>query len=530
MVVTRLEAYLDRQVERRPEAPAISHPSGRTIDFGMLGAASDRLAALLVEAGLAGGDRVAFLMPKSIEAIVAMVGVLKAGGAYVPLDAAGPAPRLARILDRCQPAWVLAAGPVGAMLADALAARERQDPVRIGWLAGDPPAAGVTPAFGPADLAAHPARRIRGRGTADGLAHILFTSGSTGTPKGVMIAHRNVVPFIDWAVDHFGMGPDDRVSGHSPLHFDLSTFDVYGAIAAGAHLHLVPPELNLLAPRLAELIRTAELTQWFSVPSALVYLDRFDAIRQDDFPSLRRLLWCGEVFPTAPLRRIMARLPHVTFTNLYGPTEATIASSHHTLPAAPESDLDDVPIGIACPGEQLLVLDEHRQAVPAGVVGDLHIAGVGLSPGYWQDPEATERAYGDLPAAPGGRSYRTGDLAHVDATGLVHFHGRADSQVKSRGHRIELGEIETALSTVSGLQQAAVVGIPTSGFEGTVIACAYVPRPDVAIDPASIRRALAGAVPAYMLPSRWLRLDRLPLNANGKVDRPALRAAMADVP
>lgn len=528
MALSRLETFLDRQIDRRPDAPAITHPTGGTIGFGDLGAATDRLATLLVEAGLKPGDRVAFLVPKSIDAIVAMLGTLKAGGAYVPLDVAGPAPRLARVLDCCEPAWLLAAGPVGSMLRDALAARARPDPIQVGWLAGEPPSDGPAPTFRPADLAAAPARRPHITARDAGLAHVLFTSGSTGIPKGVMIGHDNVLPFVTWAVDRFRMGPDDRVSGHSPLHFDLSTFDVFGAMAAGAHLHLVPPELNLLAPRLAAFIRDAELTQWFSVPSAIVYLARFEAIHQDDFPTLRRLLWCGEVFPTATLRHVMSRLPHVRFTNLYGPTEATIASSHHTLQVPPATDLDDVPIGVPCPGEQLLILDDDLQPVGPGVTGDLHIAGVGLSPGYWRDPEMTDRAFKELPGSPGLRIYRTGDLAHVDGDGLVHFHGRADSQIKSRGHRIELGEIEAALGTLPGIDQAAVVGIPSSGFEGTIIGCAFVAVPGVDLEPAMIRRALGQAIPSYMLPSRWLQLERLPLNVNGKVDRPALRAAMAE--
>ena len=361
-------------------------------------------------------------------------------------------------------------------------------------------------------------------------AHILFTSGSTGTPKGVVIPHRNVIHFVEWATRYFGTAPTDRISGHPPLHFDLSTFDVFGAFAAGAELHLVPPEINLLPNALAEFIRTSELTQWFSVPSLLSYLAKFDVVQFNDFPTLRRLLWCGEVIPTPALRYWMARLPHVTFTNLYGPTETTIASSYYRVPRCPEDDRASIPIGTPCDGEELLVLSETLQPVPPGEVGELYIRGVGLSPGYWRDPERTRAAFLPNPFAsdPADRIYRTGDLAKIEDDGLVYFLGRADSQIKSRGYRIELGEIETALNALRYLRECAVVAIPTEGFEGTAICCAYVPHPGVPITPAALRSELSKVLPGPMLPSRWMAFEWLPRNANGKYDRRQLQEAFAD--
>src|SRR5437660_1008027 len=324
--------------------------------------------------------------------------------------------------------------------------------------------------------------------------------------------------------------PAPRGSGHPPLPFVLSTFDVFGTLASGAQLHLVPPEINLLPNALAEFIRHAELTQWFSVPSLLSYMAKFDVVRFNDFPALRRLLWCGEVFPTPALRYWMARLPHATFTNLYGPTETTIASSYYAVPACPEHDGVAIPIGTPCEGEELLVLSDTLRPVSPGEVGDLYIRGVGLSPGYWRDPEKTRAAFVPNPMSPdpGDRLYRTGDLAKPGADGLVYFLGRADSQIKSRGYRIELGEIETALNAMDFIQECAVVAIPTDGFEGTVICCAYVPRPAVSVTPAVVRKELARVLPSPMLPSRWMAFERLPRNANGKFDRRQLQEAFAN--
>jgi non-ribosomal peptide synthetase component F len=320
------------------------------------------------------------------------------------------------------------------------------------------------------------------------------------------------------------MDASDRVSGHSPLHFDLSTFDIYGTLSVGAQLHMAPPSANLLPTQLAEFIRASKLTQWFSVPAALTYMARFGAVQDGDFPALRRLLWCGEVLPTPTLIHWMRRLPHVQFTNLYGPTEATIASSYYTVPACPRGDRDPIPIGTACDGEELLVLDETLRLSRPGEIGDLYIGGAGLSPGYWRNREATRAAFVPDPRAAdgGGRIYRTGDLGRVGPDGLCYFNGRADSQVKSRGYRIELGEIETALNAVPGVQECAVVAISSSGFETTVICGAYVAG-TADVNPAWLREQLRRLVPDYMVPMRWKAFDRLPKNVNGKIDRRMLK-------
>ncbi|UCC25454.1 MAG: AMP-binding protein, partial [Gemmatimonadales bacterium] len=210
--------------------------------------------------------------------------------------------------------------------------------------------------------------------------------------KGVVITHRNVCVFIDWAVGHFGLTPEDRISGHPPMHFDLSVFDIFGAMAAGASLHPVPPKMNVMAPAVARFIRDQALPQWFSVPSVLNYLVKAGAVEEGDFPELRRLLWCGEVLHTPTLVYLMRRLPHVDFTNLYPPTEATIASSYHRVMDIPDPEAD-IPIGRACDGESLLVLDDDLQPVPEGETAHLFVAGEGLSPGYWRDPEKTEAAF-----------------------------------------------------------------------------------------------------------------------------------------
>ena len=518
-----LQAGLSRSAERDPRATAVVMDSER-LSYGELEHQSSALAELLVELGCRPGDRVAVLAPKSPAALVGMIATLKAGCAYVPIDLESPPARVMRILDSAEPAVVLT-GPDAAPLLAGSRAAGAPEPRAVVALE-DPPLAGdgLEGSLARADWIDRDGSSEVTVGE-DDPAHLLFTSGSTGMPKGVEITHRNAVAFIEWAVGHFGIGPHDRNAGHPPLHFDLSTFDIFGTLRAGAELHLVPPRLGVNPRALAAFIREHELTQWFSVPSVLTYLAKFDAIGEGDFPALKRLLWCGEVLPTPILMHWMQRLPHVRFTNLYGPTEATIASSYHSVETIPDP-AQPVPIGVACPGEELLVLDEERQSVPDGEVGHLYIAGVGLSPGYWRAPELTADAFHR--DSDGRRLYRTGDLARRDDEGLFHFLGRSDSQVKSRGYRIELGEIEAALAGIAALRECAVVGVESGGFEGTTICCAYAPVEGVHLEPATVRTMLKRALPPYMLPGRWLCLDELPKNVNGKIDRPVLRERFAE--
>jgi amino acid adenylation domain-containing protein len=521
-----LQQWVREQAERRGACPAVIMGDER-LSYERLEAETNQLARLLKASGCRRGDRVGLLLPKSPMAIAAIIAVLKADCIYVPLDPASPAPRLALMLDSAEPRCVLATKPAATLLDELWSADSVARSAVVGWLdSGMQAGARFPAAFSLDDLTSLAAQPHDYCNRPEDIAYILFTSGSTGIPKGVPITHASIIHFIDWATGYFGMGPSDRLSGHPPLHFDLSALDIFGSFAAGAQLHLVPPELNLIPHRLADFIAASELTQWFSVPSALNYMARFNAVPDSGFPSLRRLLWCGEVLPTPVLIHWMKRLPAVSFTNLYGPTEATIASSYYTVRSCPEDPAASIPIGTACTGEELLVLDQNLRPVPVGATGDLYIRGVGLSPGYWRDPEKTHSAFIALPDRdPQDRVYRTGDVARLDDEGRAHFVGRADSQVKSRGYRIELGEIESRLHALPLLTDSAVVAVPTAGFEGVTICCAYVPAPDADVTPARLRNQLTQSLPSYMLPSRWHAFDGLPKNPNGKVDRQRLEAA-----
>ena len=531
--VRLLPEWVTRRAETRPDDVAVVLRD-ETVTYGGLEERSNRIAGLLREAGCRYGDRVAMLVPKSPAALAAMLGVYKADAILVPLDDASPAARLERILRSSEPRFLLAGGGTAERLGELRRTGALPAEAPVGWIGADDEIAGLEPApeFTATDVDRQPATVPPMRASTDDPAHVFFTSGSTGDPKGVAVRHSSVVHFVEWGVRHFGIAPGERLSGHSPLPFDLSTFDVFGAFAAGAELHLVPPELNLLPHRLLGFMRETELTQWLSVPSVLAYIAGFDVLEKGDLPALRRLLWCGEAFPTPALIYWMERLPHVAFTNLYGPTETTVASSYYDVPECPHDERQAVPIGRPCPGEGLSVLDRDLRPVAPGEAGELFIRGAGLSPGYWRDPRRTAAAFLPDPepasGEPGGRVYRTGDLAWVDDDGLFYLLGRADSQIKSRGYRIELGEVETAVAATGLTQEAVVTAIPTEGFEGWSLCCAFVPTAGRGAGPAELRRELARRLPAYMMPARWLASDHLPRNANGKLDRKRVKETFLD--
>ena len=526
-----LHDWVVRAARERPHARAIVGSHG-VMTYGQLDSMSDAVAWNLRERGCAPGDRVGVLMPKSARAIASIIGALKAGCAYVPFDPAGPASRTRTMIELCEPRAILvdADGAAAPRRLDELRGLGALDGVSVGWigeaaarlerggdfmLTGDEPPGGAS-----VDAGVGP----------DDLAYILFTSGSTGTPKGVPISHANVAHLVEWAVDYFGLGPNDRLSGHTELTFDLSVFDIYVTFAAGGELHHVPKSATLLAPKLVSFVRDRGLTLWFSVPAQLTYVARFDSLPREGLPALRHVVWCGDVMPVPTLTYWMDRLPSAEYTNLYGPTETTVASSYYRVPRDFDPYASDIPIGRGCAGEDLLILGDDLRPVPEGEVGDIYIRGVGLSRGYWRDPERTAEAFVRDPASPDpdARIYRTGDVGRIDPQGQVRFLGRSDFQIKTAGFRVEPAEVERAVLRHSEVGACAVVPVDTDDFARTVAACAYVPSDGRIVPVGELKAHLAEWLPGYMIPSRWMVMDRLPLNDRGKVDRKEIRRLFSE--
>jgi amino acid adenylation domain-containing protein len=460
--------------------------------------------------------------------VASFIGALKAGCTYVPLDPAGPAVRTADILRRCEPRVILTEG-CDALMLENLASRGALGEAQIGWLDGEqvPEAA----SFGLPDVERAPAEPPLTDSSPQDIAYILFTSGTTGSPKGVPISHASIRAFIEWVVAYFQLGPEDRVSGHTALTFDLSTFDIYAALAAGAELHHVPRKTVLVPHEVSSFIEQRRLTLWCSVPSELAYVARFDALRDRNLGALRHVACCGDVLAPKDLTYWRRHLPRASFTNLYGPTETTVASSYYRVPADFDEDATSVPIGLPCPGEELLLLDDTLRPVADGEVGDIYITGVGLSPGYWRDLENTRAAF--LPDPRPGRStervHRTGDQGYRDPDGAIHFLARSDFLIKTSGYRVKPAEVEKAVRDLEEVAACAVVPVRSvEGFTGSVVACAYVPSNGALLRTGHVKKRLADRLPGYMVPSRWLVLPELPLDGRGKIDRRRVQLMLGD--
>lgn len=357
----------------------------------------------------------------------------------------------------------------------------------------------------------------------DAVAYLLFTSGSTGQPKGVMVAHRNVAPLVRAMADRYGVDAHDRCSQTFDLTFDLSVFDLFVAWERGACVHCLPDK-TLLKP--GGYIREHELTVWFSVPSTAMFLQRFGMLKAGSYPSLRWSLFCGEALPVGVAEAWAAAAPNSIVENLYGPTEATIACTVYRWEgerSRAESRLGAVSIGRPTPGMSALVADEELRDVGEEREGELLVAGPQVTLGYLDDPERTRSAF-VVPPEKTEIHYRTGDRVVQASNGMLHYLGRLDHQVQVHGHRVELGEVESAIRDATGTVAVVALGWPVldSGVGGIV---AFVAGEE-SLDIAALREALAARLPDYMLPREVHVLPELPLNANGKFDRRALRARL----
>ncbi|ATO62726.2 non-ribosomal peptide synthetase [Mycobacterium avium subsp. hominissuis] len=492
-----IPALFAAQVARAADAVAITCGE-RSFTYREVEESANRLAHLLSGQGAGPGQRVAVVIPRSAEAVVAIFAVLKTGAAYVPIDPGVPAARLQFVLADSAPVAAVTTAEV----------RDRLDGFTGQIIDFDDPAVAEQPATGLPVPAA------------DNIAYIIYTSGTTGTPKGVAIPHRNVTLLLETLDAQLGLG-QVWTQCHS-LAFDFSVWEVFGSLLYGGRLVVVPDAVVRSAEDLHALLVREQVSVLSQTPSAFYALQSADALAPElgQQLKLQTVVFGGEALEPHRLATWLHHHPGLPrMVNMYGITETTVHASFREIVDA-DVDSSVSPIGVPLANLAFFVLDGWLRPVPVGVVGELYVAGGGLATGYVGRPGLSATRFVACPfGGPGARMYRTGDLVRWGADGQLQYMGRADAQVKIRGYRIELGEIQAALAGLDGVEHAAVIAREDRPGDKRLVG--YITG---TADPAEVRAELGERLPGYMVPSAVVVLDALPLTVNGKLDTRALPA------
>ena len=494
-------------VDLRPDSIAVH--SNQTTDYAALEGWANQIANALLAQGIGPGEFVGLCLDRSVEMIAGILGILKAGAAYVPLESTFPDDRLEFMIRDAQVRIVLTDA------AHSERCKSLQPPESAGfeievllleqdhsWL-----------------MSASTGRPLVARQPTD-VAYAMYTSGSTGQPKGACVPHRAIVRLIE-NKSFARFGPDEKVMGLAPAGFDASTLEIWGALLHGAELHLFPSGVQSLS-KLAEFLKQRRITiAWLTATLFHEMADYF----LSDLAQVPQLLAGGDVLSPDRVRRVLAAMPpEARLINGYGPTENTTFTCCHVMSPG-DAVGESVPIGRPIANTTVHVLDPEMNPVDIGEMGELYTGGDGLALGYLNQPELTAQAFLPNPFSKisGERLYRTGDLVRWRHDGELEFCGRSDHQIKIRGYRVELAEIETTLTGHPKIRDAVVMA-PRSGSSRQLIAYATTPNGTAEPETTSLRAFLAARLPDYMLPDEFVWLERLPTNANGKVDRSALPA------
>lgn len=477
-----------------PDSIALVYSGGRAA-YGELNILSNKIAWLLKDRGIGPGDSVGVIMDRGIEMVAALIAVLKAGAAYVPVDPEYPAQRKKYIIEHSKIRAVIT-----------LKMESVSCEIQINLKSEN--------------LDAMSANNPVAAGNPDSLAYVIYTSGSTGLPKGVMISHRAAVNLIHWVNRRFDVGEKDALLFVTSVCFDLSVYDIFGILAAGGRVVIARQEQVKDPLALATLIRDEKITFWDSVPTTMNSLVHTLKERRPDYTegSLRLVFLSGDWIQMNLPAAITSVFPNANVISLGGATECTVWSIYYPIKNV-DKNWKSIPYGKPIDNTGFYILDENQNPVPDGTAGQLYIGGAGVALGYFDDPQRTASAFfPDRFAKTGALMYRTGDLGRLMEDD-IEFLGRIDDQVKIRGFRVEIGEIENRILQVEGIRETAVAD--RTDAAGNKYLCAYIvcgPHTDLG----AVKNHLVKVLPAYMVPSVLVKLEKLPLNTNGKIDRRAL--------
>ena len=496
MTAFSIPARFAEQVARTPHATAVSEAvTGSALTYQELDQQANRLARRLITLGVGREDRVGVLMTRSADLVVALLAILKAGGVYVPVHEADPADRRQWIVDSARPVLLLV-----------------DDAMRLAGVPGRVPVLAMRDPETAAQAVEDPQVPV----LPDQLAYVIHTSGSTGRPKGVAVTQREVVRLLldpQWDAERHA-----RVLQLAPYAFDVSAYEIWMPLLHGGQVVVAPP--GRLEPSvLRELITKYEITGLHMTAGLFrVFAEEAPAT----LAGVREVLTGGDVISPVAVRRVLDACPGIVVRALYGATEGSVFSAHYAMTRDTELG-NTVPVGDVFTGISIRVLDTGLVPAPDGAIGEIYLAGEGVARGYQGQAGLTaERFVADPFGLPGSRMYRTGDMARRTAEGTVEFVGREDSQVKILGFLVDLAEVEAALADHPGLTQ--VVVLARESEDGTKQLVCYVVDGTGTLDLAAVRAHARTKLPGYMTPKAFVRLDALPLTANGKLDREAMPA------
>ena len=487
------------QVKQNPQHIAIKTPK-KSITYDALYQRTSQIGDYLKSLNVRPNHLVAVVMEKGLEQIVAVLGILAAGAAYVPIDPELPPERVKYLLEN---------SGVDILLTQSWLEEKLSWPPSIQGLAVDQE-----------HLFRYNHCQLQPVSKPDDLAYVIFTSGSTGLPKGVMITHRNVVNVVIHTNQRFQVSSKDRILALTALNHDLSVYDIFGSLAAGATIVMPDATAAKFARHWLDLITREQVTLWNSVPAMMDMLVNYLEIKSEKLPSsLRLAILGGDWLPVSLVSRLKALSPNLTILSIGGPTETTIWNIGYLIKTI-DPDWNSIPYGQPMANSKYYILNEDLEDCPVWVSGQMYCAGVQLAKGYWRNPEKTAANFITHPRT-GERIYRTGDLGRYLPDGNIEFLGRVDFQIKLRGYRIEAGEIESALAKHPGVQNAVVTVTKTQQHQKYLTAY-VVPQRGMSLNMEELRKFLEQKLPSYMVPSSFQCLETLPLTANGKVDRSAL--------